>query len=108
MSNGRYPPSVSVRPVELFPTQLQLNRAAASGCMGPARQQVFTPSPGGLLRSQMITTLRRASLFALYQLTVLTGIALLPLALAARRFGVSVPIGRVVDAVGAAYEHADD
>lgn len=56
----------------------------------------------------MIATLHRASLFALYQLTVLTGIALLPLALAARRFGVSIPIGRVVDIVGAAYEHADE
>ena len=56
----------------------------------------------------MITTLHRASLFALYQLTVLTGIALLPLALAARRFGVSIPIGRVVGTVGAAYEHVDE
>lgn len=56
----------------------------------------------------MITTLRRATLFALYQLTVLTGIALLPLALAARRFGVSLPVGRLVDTVGAAYEDVDE
>lgn len=54
----------------------------------------------------MITTLRRASLFALYQLTVLTGIALLPLAVLARQFGVTLPIGRIVGAVGSAYEHA--
>jgi hypothetical protein len=56
----------------------------------------------------MITTLRRATLFALYQLTVLTGIALLPLALVVRRFGVKLPIGRMVDAVGTAYEHVDE
>lgn len=54
----------------------------------------------------MIATLHRALLFALYQLTVVTGIALLPLAVAMRRVGISLPIGRLVDAVGAAYEHA--
>lgn len=55
----------------------------------------------------MITTLRRASLFALYQLTVLTGIALLPLAVLARQFGVTLPIGRVLATLDAATDGAD-
>lgn len=54
----------------------------------------------------MIASLHRAFLFALYQVTVVTGIALLPLAVAAKRVGVSLPVGRAIDAVGTAYEHA--
>lgn len=54
----------------------------------------------------MIAILHRAFLFALYQLTVAAGIALLPLALATRRVGITLPVGRVVDAVAARYEHA--
>ena len=48
----------------------------------------------------------RASVFALYQLSLVAGIALLPLALAAEQVGVHVPIGRVVDRLGDAYDRA--
>jgi len=52
----------------------------------------------------MSRTIRRVTLFALYQLTVLFGIALLPVALVTRRLGVPLPLGRAVDSTKAAYE----
>ncbi|GAB7012350.1 hypothetical protein [Halolamina salina] len=52
----------------------------------------------------MSRTIRRVALFALYQLTVLLGIALLPVALFTRRLGVPLPLGRAVDGTKAAYE----
>lgn len=52
----------------------------------------------------MSRTLRRGTLFALYQLTLFAGIALLPVALVARRIGVPLPIGRAVEGTKAAYE----
>jgi len=55
----------------------------------------------------METDLYRGTLFVLYQLTLLLGIALLPLALVARQFGVTLPIHRAVDRLGAAYETAE-
>jgi hypothetical protein len=54
----------------------------------------------------MIDGLQRISLFALYQLVVFLGIVLMPVALAASRLGVSVPVGRLVETVGSAYEDA--
>jgi len=54
----------------------------------------------------MIGTIRRATLLALYQLTVAVGILLLPLVLLTRQAGVVVPVGRLVDRVGAAYADA--
>ncbi|MFB6172230.1 MAG: hypothetical protein ABEJ23_06830 [Haloarculaceae archaeon] len=48
----------------------------------------------------------RATLFALYQLSIVVGIALLPLALVARQAGVPLPIHRVVERLGTAYERA--
>ncbi|WP_410764593.1 hypothetical protein [Haloferax sp. DFSO60] len=50
--------------------------------------------------------LTRPVLFAAYQLSVATGIALLPIALAARRVGVTLPIRRLVEVTGGAYERA--
>lgn len=50
--------------------------------------------------------IRRAALFALYQLTVALGIVLMPVALLARRAGVYLPIRRLIDALGAAYDDA--
>lgn len=38
-----------------------------------------------------------------YQTSLALGIALLPLALAARRFGVTLPMGRLVDRAERAY-----
>lgn len=55
----------------------------------------------------MYEPLQRATLFALYQLTVLTGIVLLPVALAARRVGVPLPMHRVMRALQRAYEAVD-
>jgi hypothetical protein len=47
-----------------------------------------------------------AALFVLYQLSLLAGIALLPVALLTRRFGVTPPVHRAVDRLGEAYERA--
>ena len=55
----------------------------------------------------MTETLLRAGLFALYQITLVAGIALMPLALLARRAGVTLPIGRLIETVGRAYESVD-
>lgn len=48
----------------------------------------------------------RATLFVLYQLSIVLGIALLPVALAVRRAGVPLPIHRVVERLGDAYERS--
>ncbi len=52
----------------------------------------------------MFAPIQRATLFALYQLSVLAGICLLPVALVARRAGVPFPVHRVVESLGASYE----
>ncbi len=52
----------------------------------------------------MIAFVRRAMLFALYQMSILTGIVLLPVALFARQLGVPFPIHRVVERLQDAYE----
>ena len=48
----------------------------------------------------------RALVFALYQFSIALGIVLLPVALVAEQAGVHLPVGRVVDRLGAAYERA--
>lgn len=48
--------------------------------------------------------LYRTTLLALYQLTLLVGIALMPLALVTQRFGVRLPIDRAVLSLKEAYE----
>lgn len=52
----------------------------------------------------MESRLYNATVFALYQMSVVLGIVLLPVALMARRAGVELPIHRVVDRLGSAYE----
>lgn len=52
------------------------------------------------MRSQAL----RAMLFALYQLSILAGIVLLPVSLVTNRFGVPFPAGRVVATLGDTYE----
>jgi len=52
----------------------------------------------------MFESLYRAGAFAAYQLTLAVGIALMPLALIARRLGVTVPLGDLVAATGRAYD----
>lgn len=47
-----------------------------------------------------------AVLFVLYQLSLLAGILLFPLAVLTRQFGFELPIHRVVSRLGSAYEQA--
>ncbi|GAA0230839.1 hypothetical protein ACFFQF_14320 [Haladaptatus pallidirubidus] len=54
----------------------------------------------------MFAPLRRATLFALYQMSVLTGILLLPVAIMARRVGVPFPMHRLMESIGNAYEES--
>jgi hypothetical protein len=55
----------------------------------------------------METRLYRGTLLALYQLSLILGIALLPIALAARQVGVELPIHRMITRLGDAYENVD-
>lgn len=55
----------------------------------------------------MFEPLYRAGAFAAYQVTLLVGIALMPLALLARRLGVTIPLGDLVSAAASAYDGAD-
>ena len=48
--------------------------------------------------------LQRATVFVLFQLSLLVGIVLLPMALAMRRIGIVLPVHRVVDRLETAYE----
>lgn len=50
----------------------------------------------------------RAAVFALYQFSLVLGIALLPVALAANRAGIRLPIGRLVDRLHSAYRRPAD
>jgi hypothetical protein len=52
----------------------------------------------------MEARLRRTGLFALYQMSIVLGIVLLPVALLARQVGVEVPVGTVIERLGTAYE----
>ncbi|MFB6072591.1 MAG: hypothetical protein ABEJ88_06445 [Halobacterium sp.] len=52
----------------------------------------------------MFDRITRLGLFALYQSTLALGILLLPLAVLARRAGVTLPFGRLVERTEAAYE----
>lgn len=52
----------------------------------------------------MRSTLNRAIVFALYQLTLFAGIMLLPFALVMRKAGITLPVHRAVNRVGETYE----
>lgn len=54
----------------------------------------------------MESRLYQLSVFALYQLTLLLGIFMLPIALVAKRLGVPLPLHRVVMRLDEAYERA--
>ncbi|MCU4926829.1 hypothetical protein OB905_12715 [Halobacteria archaeon AArc-dxtr1] len=54
----------------------------------------------------MISRAYHATLFALYQLCILIGITAMPLAIAANRVGLSLPVHRLLANVGEAYESA--
>ncbi|WP_049930530.1 hypothetical protein [Halosimplex carlsbadense] len=55
----------------------------------------------------MRSTLNRATVFALYQLTLLAGILLLPLALVMRKAGITLPVHRAVSRANETYEEVD-
>lgn len=64
------------------------------------------PTPTSGHRS-MISRVHRATLLALYQLAIVFGIAAMPIALATHRFGVSLPIHRLLVRLEEAYENTD-
>lgn len=53
----------------------------------------------------MFAPIRRATLFALYQMSVFAGICLLPVALVARRAGVPFPMHRIMASLEKTYEN---
>ncbi|MFB6133776.1 MAG: hypothetical protein ABEJ55_02180 [Halanaeroarchaeum sp.] len=53
----------------------------------------------------MYDRLSTVATFAAYQTTVALGIALLPLAILANRFGVSLPVHRLIDRTETAYRN---
>lgn len=56
----------------------------------------------------MASRLYRGTVFALYQLTLLLAIAMLPVALVTRQLGVPIPMDRAIDRLGTAYESASE
>lgn len=54
----------------------------------------------------MRSHLYRATVFALYQISLFVGIAMMPMALAMRKLGVTLPVHRIVSRFGEAYERA--
>jgi|APHM01.1.fsa_nt_gi hypothetical protein len=56
----------------------------------------------------MIDRLRRYALFALYQATLVVGIAMLPLAVALDRVGLTLPMHRLVATLGGALDAAQE
>ena len=55
----------------------------------------------------MVSRPYKATLFALYQLSLLVGIAVLPVAVVASRAGVELPIHRIITRLGEAYERTN-
>jgi len=54
----------------------------------------------------MIDSLQRTTTFALYQLTLALGIALMPVALLVRRVGITLPLDQLIRTTSEAYEAA--
>lgn len=54
----------------------------------------------------MRSHLYRATTFALYQFSLFVGITLLPVAVAMRQLGITLPVHRVIGRFGSAYEKA--
>lgn len=52
----------------------------------------------------VLQAVSRFTTFALYQLTVLLGIVMLPVALAARRVGLRLPIRNLIEGMESAHE----
>ena len=56
----------------------------------------------------MTQQLTATTLLVAHQITIALGILLLPVALLARRAGVTIPIHRLVEGTGEAYEKTQD
>ena len=56
----------------------------------------------------MAARLYTATVFALYQLTLLAGIVLLPVAMVTERFGFRLPVDRGVEGLNEAYEQSQE
>ncbi|MBB6645498.1 hypothetical protein [Halobellus ruber] len=54
----------------------------------------------------MLDDLRRGATFLLYQIALAVGIVAMPVALGARRLGLTLPIGRLVETAERAYRSA--
>ncbi|WP_135534085.1 MULTISPECIES: hypothetical protein [Halostella] len=54
----------------------------------------------------MIRRVYLATLFALYQISLAVGIMLMPFALAMSRAGVVLPVHRIIENLGDAYQNA--
>ena len=54
----------------------------------------------------MAARLYTATVLALYQLTLLAGIVLLPVAMVTERLGVRLPVDRVVEGLNDAYDQS--
>ncbi|WP_290818888.1 hypothetical protein [Halovivax sp.] len=63
------------------------------------------PLPLRAEHTPMISRVHRATLFALYQLCILVGIAALPIALLTRQVGLTLPVHRLLVRVESAYEN---
>jgi len=92
-----------------YPTSVSLgeSRTESLECEAippPAGSSTIYTTDGANRATEMSRTIRRGTLFALYQLTVFVGIALLPVAMMAQRLGVPLPVGRAVEGTKAAYE----
>ncbi|MES3517428.1 MAG: hypothetical protein PPP58_07175 [Natronomonas sp.] len=48
----------------------------------------------------------RASVFALYQFSIVVGILMLPIALAAGKAGLRIPLDSVIESLGEVYKQA--
>jgi hypothetical protein len=77
----------------------------ASGSSAHLERKTYIPPSWSKQLHPMIERLTSLAAFAAYQSTVVLGIALLPLALAARRLGVTVPVHRLIERMKSAYQN---
>lgn len=70
----------------------------------PSQEDIYT-TPDWPKVTVMTSRVSHALLFALYQLSIALGIVLLPLALVARQAGVTLPVHKLLETVGDAYEN---
>lgn len=106
----RYPSFADIQ-LRLLPVQVTLKRKRAPGpFLIFDHTDAIIGDKAYILESRwkeytaMRTQLQRATVFVLYQLSLLVGIAMLPVALAMRRVGVVLPVHRVVDRLETAYD----